>query len=58
MVDAMARIAKYGKEHDQPVVINCSMGHNIGPHDGTDVLQRSDERYRRRIWRNNMYCRR
>ncbi|MDE6491344.1 MAG: S8 family peptidase, partial [Muribaculaceae bacterium] len=37
MVDAMARIAKYGKEHGQPVVINCSMGHNVGPHDGSDV---------------------
>lgn len=37
MIDAMARIAKYGREHGQPVVINCSMGHNVGPHDGSDV---------------------
>lgn len=33
---AIKRITTYAAEHDQPCVINLSIGDNVGPHDGSD----------------------
>jgi subtilisin family serine protease len=38
-LDAIAYILKQAKEPWRPVVINLSLGDNIGPHDGTTLLE-------------------
>ena len=36
----IAAIIDYAYEKEQPVVVNLSIGNNIGPHDGTDAFSR------------------
>lgn len=38
-IDAVAYIVRLAEERGQPVVINQSQGDNIGPHDGTSILE-------------------
>lgn len=36
IIQGVTNIIDYAQEQGQPVVVNLSLGHNTGPHDGTD----------------------
>lgn len=40
ILDAVDQVIGYAKSEGKPVVVNLSLGTNIGPHDGTDVISR------------------
>lgn len=37
---SIVRFLEYAEEEEKPLVINLSIGDNIGPHDGTDIFPR------------------
>lgn len=41
IVSGLGKIVEYGKQTGQPVVINLSIGQNVGPHDGSDALSQA-----------------
>lgn len=41
MLDMAQRVAAYAKEHNQPAVINFSIGNTVGPKDGTSAFNKA-----------------
>lgn len=40
ILSGVQNIVNYAKSHNQPCVVNLSIGNNIGPHDGSDVFSK------------------
>ncbi len=44
IISGVGQIVEYAKSAGKPVVVNLSIGSNVGPHDGTDIVSQAFDR--------------